>query len=64
MGNVCGCVKYYKLNFIFRNSFIVGNNVFFSGNGACLSLRQVAELTYAPDGSLANFVYTTPWDAE
>lgn len=35
-----------------------------SGNGVCLSLREMALLTYNNEKELAGFVYDEPWDAE
>ena len=35
-----------------------------SGNGQCLSLREIAPLTYNERKEVAGFVYTDPWDAE
>ena len=35
-----------------------------SGNGVCLSLREMAALSYAPDKTLAGYTYTEPWDAD
>ena len=34
------------------------------GNGQCLSLREMAALTYNDEKELAGFSYTDPWDAE
>jgi hypothetical protein len=36
----------------------------YSGNGVCLTIKEAALLTYNQQKELANFVYTTPWDAE
>ena len=35
-----------------------------NGNGACLTLRELALLSYNDEKVLSNFVYTTPWDAD
>eukprot|EP01038_Epipyxis_sp_PR26KG_P014657 gene14657-19692_t len=34
-----------------------------SGNGACLTLREMAELSYNDNKELAGIQYDTPWDA-
>lgn len=35
-----------------------------SRNGACLTMRELAKLTYNDEKELAGFVYDSPWDAE
>lgn len=34
------------------------------GNGACLTLREMAPLAYTPQKVLGGYTYTTPWDAD
>jgi len=34
------------------------------GNGACLTLREMAPLAYTPQKILAGYTYETPWDAD
>ena len=36
----------------------------YSGNGECLSLNELAPLSYGSDGNLLNLEYSTPWDAQ
>mmetsp|Transcript_6213 Transcript_6213/g.9365 ORF Transcript_6213/g.9365 Transcript_6213/m.9365 type:complete len:755 (+) Transcript_6213:104-2368(+) len=40
------------------------NGVSCGGNGQCLSLREVADLTYGENKELTGVVYNTPWDAD
>ena len=35
-----------------------------NGNGACLTMQEIAELAYNSQKELSNYVYTTPWDAD
>lgn len=35
-----------------------------SGNGECLSLREMASLVYSANGDLASISYNLPWDAD
>lgn len=35
-----------------------------SGHGACITLSEMALLSYSPEKKLRGVTYTTPWDAK
>ena len=48
----------------FKILMLIFTLFFLSGNGVCLTLSEMAQLTYGVDKNLAGFTYTTPWDAK